>query len=131
MSWFLIFFEMFSDSFVIKYKVKFCDCCRTFASLKYKGKFCHSYTTLVHLLEILRQILWLLHHRFICLNVLKLHSAIFDCKVKSLNKNCVLWIVIGSKKLSGNMMWLFIKYNILFQNVKRVFHQNNAHTKIS
>ena len=77
---------MFSDSFVIKYKVKFCDCCRTFASLKYKGKFCHSYTTLVHLLEILRQILWLLHHRFICLNVLKLHSAIFDYKVKSLTK---------------------------------------------
>ena len=75
-SWFLIFFEMFSDSFVIKYKVKFCDC-YTFVCLKYKGKFCDSYTAEM----------WLLHQRFICLNVWKLYSAIiFDYKVKFLKK---------------------------------------------
>ena len=68
-SWFLIFFEMFSDSFVIKYKVKFCVC-YTFVCLKYKGTFCDSYTVKIHLLEILRQILWLLHQRFICFNVI-------------------------------------------------------------
>ena len=85
MSWFLIFFEMFSDSFVIKYTVRFCDC-YTFVCLKYKGKFCDSYTAEFHMLEILRQILWLLHQRFICLNVWKLYSAIFDYKVKFLNK---------------------------------------------
>ena len=84
-SWFLIFFEMFSDSFVIKYKFRFCDC-YTFVCLKYKGKFCDSYTAEVHLLKILRKILWLLHQRFICLNVWKLYSAIFDYKVKFLNK---------------------------------------------
>ena len=74
-SWFLIFFEKFSYSFVIKYKVKFCDC-YPFFCLKYKGKFCDSYTAKV----------WLLHQRFICLNVWKLYSAIFYYRVKFLNK---------------------------------------------
>ena len=50
--------EMFSDSFVIKYKVKFCDC-YPFFCLKYKDKFCDSYTAEM----------WLLRQRFICLNV--------------------------------------------------------------
>ena len=27
--------------------------------------------------------------------------------------------------------WVIDKYNTMFQNVKRVFHQNKAHTKIS
>ena len=40
---FFIFFEISSDSFLIKYKVKFCDC-YTFVSLKYKGEFCDPYT---------------------------------------------------------------------------------------
>ena len=131
MSWFLICFEMFSDSFVIKYKVKFCGLLHV--CLKYKGKFCNSYTAEIHLLEILRQILWLLHQRFICLNVWKLYSAIFDYKVKFLNKklcsmNCG-WL--------KETFWQYVtihgldKYNTMFQNVKRVLHQNKAHTKIS
>ena len=74
-SWFLIFFEMSSDSFVIKYKVKFCDC-YAFVCLKYKDKFCDTYAAEM----------WLLHQRFICLNVWKLYSAIFDYKIKFLNK---------------------------------------------
>ena len=88
-SWFLIFFEMSSASFIIKNKVKFCDC--------YK---------FVCLFEIQGQILWLIHCRdwfiwntkansvtvtpkFICLNVWKLCSAIcqlYSYKVKFLNK---------------------------------------------
>ena len=75
MNWFLIFFETFSDSFVIKYKVKFCDC-YTFVCLKNKDEFCDSYTAEM----------WLLHQRFICFNVWKLYSAIFHYKVKFLNK---------------------------------------------
>ena len=132
MSWFLIFFKMFSESFVIKYKVKMCDC-YTFVCLKYKGKFCDSYTAEIHLLKILRQILWLLHQRFIYLNVWKLYSAIFGYKVKFLN----------NKLCSMNCGWLketfpqyltihgLDKYNTMFQSVKRVLHQNKAHTKIS
>ena len=76
---------MFSDSFFIKYKVKFCDC-YTFVCSKCKGKICDSYTAEIHLLQILRQILWLLHQRFISMNVWKLYSAIFEYKVKFLNK---------------------------------------------
>ena len=124
---------MFSDSFVIEYKFKFCDC-YTFVCLKYKGEFCDSYTAEIHLLEILRQILWLLHQRFICL---KFESCILPFLITKLNfwtKNFVLWIVVGSKKLSGNMWlysWVIDKYNTMFQNVKRVLHQNKTHTKIS
>ena len=55
-SWFLIFFKMFSESFVIKYKVKIYDC-YTFFCLKYKSKFCNSYTAEFHMLQILRKIL--------------------------------------------------------------------------
>ena len=51
-----VFFGMFSDGFVIKYKVKFCGS-YTFVYLKYKGKLCDSYTAEIHLLKILRQIL--------------------------------------------------------------------------
>ena len=115
-------FEMFSDSFVIKYKVKLCDC-YTFVYLKYKGKFCDSYTTEMCLLP----------QRFLCLNVLKLYSAIFDYKVRFLNKkmgsiNCG-WV--------RETFWQYVtihgldKYNTMFQNVKRVLHQNKVHTKIS
>ena len=103
--WFLIIFEMLSDSSVIKYKVKFLDCYK-FVCLKYKDKFCDSYTAEIHLFEILRQILWLLHQRFICLNVWKLCSAIFDYKVKFLNKKLCSMNLVGWKKLSGNM-WLY------------------------
>ena len=49
---FLIFFEMFSESFVIKYKVKIYDC-YTFFCLKYKGKFRKSKIAEFHMLEIL------------------------------------------------------------------------------
>ena len=113
---------MFADSFVIRYKVKFCDC-YAFVCLKYKGKFCESYTAEM----------WLLHQIFICLNNWKLYSAIFEYKVKFLNK----------KLCSKNCGWLketfwqyvtihgLDKYNTMFQNVKRVLHQNKAHTKIS
>ena len=94
------------------YKVKFCDC-YTFVCLKYKGKFCDSYTAEIYLLEILRQILWLLHQRFICLNVWKFYSAIFDYKVKFLNKK--LWSMnCGWLK---EMFWQYVihgldKYNL-------------------
>ena len=133
MSWFLIFFGMFSESFVIKYKFKFCDC-YTFLCLKFKGKFCDVYTEEIHLLEILRQILWLLHQRFICLNVWKLYSAIFDYKVKSLNKKlCFMnygWLKETFWQYDVTIHGLD-KYNTVFQNVKRVLHQNKARTKIS
>ena len=132
---FNIFLDV-SDSFVTKFKVKFCNCHTCFlwlVCLKYKGKFCDSYTAEIHLFEIIRQILWLLHQRFICLNVWKLYSAIFDYKVKFLNKklcsmNCG-WL--------KETFWQYVtihgldKYNTMFQNVKRVLHQNKAHTKIS
>ena len=123
MSWFLIFFKMFSESFVIKYKIYDCY---TFFCLKYKSKFCNSYTAEFHMLEILRQILWLLHQRFICLNVWKLYYAIFDFKVKFLNKK--LWYKFLA--ICDYIHGLKIN-NTMFQNVKRVFHQNKAHTKIS
>ena len=134
MSWFLIFFEMFSDSFVIKYKVKFCDC-YTFVCLKYKSKFCDSYTAENHLVEILRQILWLLHQRFISLNVWKLYSAIFDYKVKFLNKkfcsvNCG-WLKETFWQYVNDYIYGLDKYHTKFQNLKRVLHKNKAHTKIS
>ena len=134
MSWFLIFFEMFSDSFVIKYKVKFCDC-YTFVCLKYKSKFCDSYTAENHLVEILRQILWLLHQRFISLNVWKLYSAIFDYKVKFLNKkfcsvNCG-WLKETFWQYVNDYIYGLDKYHTKFQNVKRVLHKNKAHTKVS
>ena len=51
-----------------------------------REKFCDSYTAEFHMLQIVRQILWLSHQRLICLNVWKFHSAIFDYKVKFLNK---------------------------------------------
>ena len=134
MSWFLIFFEMFSESFVIKYKVKIYDC-YTFFCLKYKGKFCNSYTAEFHMLEILRQILWLLHQRFICLNVWKLYSAIFDYKVKFLNKkfcsvNCG-WLKETFWQYVNDYIYGLDKYHTKFQNLKRVLHKNKAHTKIS
>ena len=56
-SWFLIRFEMFSESFVIKYKVKMYDS-YIFFCLKSEGKFCNSYTAEFHMLEIARQILY-------------------------------------------------------------------------
>ena len=113
---------MFSNSFVIKYKVNFCDC-YTFACLKYKGKFCDSYTAEIHLLEILRQILWLLHQKCAWM----FESCILPSLITKLNlwtKNCVLWIVVGSKKLSGNMWlysWVIDKYNTMFQMWRESF----------
>ena len=107
-SWFLIFFEMFSESFVIKYKVKICDC-YTFVCLKYKGKFCDSYTAENHLVKILRQNLWLLHQSRDSF-VWMFESCILPFLISKLNfwtKSFVLWIVVGSKKLSGNM-WMTI-----------------------
>ena len=86
--------------------------------------------------QIQSQVLW---PWSICLfetqgNVWKLRSAIFEYKVKFLNKKLCSMNCGGSKKLFGNM-WLYIhgldKYNTVFQNVKRVLHQNKAHTKIS
>ena len=114
---------MFSESFVIKYKVKMCGC-YTFVCLKYKGKFCDLYTAEFHMLEIVRQILWLLHQRFISLNVWKLYSAIFDYKVKFLNKimcsiNCG-WL----KESYDNMLlysWVIDKYNTMFQMWRESF----------
>ena len=108
-SWFLIFFEMFSDSFVIKYKVKFCDC-YTFVCFKYKGKFCDSYTAEM----------WLVHQRFICLNVWKLYSGIFDYKVNFFFKK---WCSMNCGWLKETF-WQYVtihgldKYNTMFQNVK-------------
>ena len=134
MSWFLIFFEMFSESFVIKYKVKICDS-YTFVCLKYKSKFCDSYTAENHLVEILRQILWLLHQRFISLNVWKLYSAIFDYKVKFLNKKfCSVdcgWLKETFWQYVNDCIYGLDKYHTKFQNVKRVLHKNKAHTKVS
>ena len=131
-SWFLIFFVMFSKSFAINFKVKMRDC-YTFTCLKYKCKFRDSYTAEFHMLKIARQILWLLHQRFIYLNVWKLYSAIFDYKVKFLNnKLCSM-----NCGLLKETFWQYVtihgldKYNTMFQNVKRVLHQNKAHTKIS
>ena len=120
---------MFADSFVIKCKVKLCDC-YTFACLKYKGKFCYSYIVEIHLLEILRQILWLLHQRFICLNVWKLYSTIFDYNVKLLNKKILfheLWLAQRNLLVIYDYIHGLDKYNTTFQNVKTVLHQNKAH----
>ena len=84
-----------------------------FICLKYEGKFCDCYTR--------------------DSSVQKLYSAMFDYKVKFLNK----------KLSSVNCGWLkeifwqygtihgLDKYNTMFQNVKRVLHQNKTHTKIS
>ena len=122
LSWFVIFFEMFSDSFVIKYNVRFCDC-YTFVCLKYKGKFRESYTAEM----------WLLHQRFICSNFWKLYSGIFDYKVKFLKKK---WCSMNCGWLKETF-WQYVtihgldKYNTMFQNLKRVLHQNKIHTKIS
>ena len=54
-------------------------------------------------------------------------------KLNFWTKHFVLWIVVGSRKLSGNNVTLhgLDKYNTMFQNVKRVLHQNKTHTKIS
>ena len=65
-----------------------------------------------------------LHQRFICLSVWKLYSAIFDYKVKFLNKKLLY-------KFLAICDYIHELYNTMFQNVKRVFHQNKAHTKIS
>ena len=64
-------------------------------------------------------------------------NCILPSLIRKLNlwaKNSVLWIVIGSKEC----FWEYDvtingldKYNAMFQNVKRVLHQNKAHTKIS
>ena len=132
MSWFLIFFEMFSDSFVIKYKVRFCDC-YTFVCLKYKAKFCDSLhcrdsfaqntkansvtvTSEIHLLECLK----------VAFCHLWLQSLIFEQKI----------VLVGSEKLSGNIcnyIHGLDKCNTVFQNVKTVplIRINKAHTKIS
>ena len=69
-------------------------------------------------------------HLFECLKVV---YAIFDYKVKFLNKklcsmNCG-WI--------KEIFWQYVtihgldKHKRMFQNVKRILHQNKAHTKIS
>ena len=130
---FNIFWDVFWQ-FFIKYKVKFCDC-YPFVCLKYKDKFCDSHTAGIHLLEILRQILWLLHQRFICLNVWKLYSANFDYKVKFLNKKLCSMNCSWLKETFWQYVTIFISsiniYNTMFQNVERVLHQNKAHTKIS
>ena len=93
-------------------------------------KYGANYVPYIHcrdnLFEIEREILWLLE---IQLFEFKVVSCL---KLNLLNKNCVLWIVVGSKKLSGNI-YLFMGYiNTMFQNnMKRVVHQNKAHTKFS
>ena len=56
------------------------------------------------LFEIEREILWLLE---IQLFEFKVVFPFFGYKVKLFEKNCVLWIVVGSKKLSGNI-YLFM-----------------------
>ena len=69
-------------------------------------------------------------HLFECLKVV---YAIFDYKVKFLNKklcsmNCG-WI--------KEIFWQYVtihgldKHKSMFQNMKRILHQNKAHTKIS
>ena len=92
-----------------------------------------SYTAEIHLFEILRQILWLLYQRYISLNVWKLYSAIFDYKVKFLNKKLCSLNCCRLKEA----FWQYVtihgldEYNTMFQNAKRVLHQNKAQTKIS
>ena len=96
-SWFLIFFEMVSDSFVIKYKVRFCDSCthkhllvwNTRAnSVTHTLQGCDCYTR--------DSFAWMFE------------SCLLPTFITNVwTKNCVLWIVDGSKKLSGNM-WLFM-----------------------
>ena len=78
--------------------------------------------------EIQGQILWLIHCRDVKVNVWKLYSVIFDYKVKFLNKKLLYKFLAICSYIHG----LYIhKYNTMFQNVKRVFYQNKAHTKIS
>ena len=105
----------------------------------------------IYLFEIQGRILWLIHcrdsfarntkahsvtvtpeiHLFECLKVV--YSAIFDYKVEFLNKK-LCSINCGWLK---ETFWQYVtihwldKYNTMFQNVKRVLHQNKAHTKIS
>ena len=121
-------------------------------------KFCYQIQSqdlwLLHicLFEIQGQILWLihcresfgrntktnsilLHQRFICLNVWKLYSAIFDYKVKFLNKkfcsvNCG-WLKETFWQYVNDYIYGLDKYHTKFQNVKRVLHKNKAHTKVS
>ena len=82
---------MFSDSFVIKYKVEFCDSCtHTHFSVTHTLPRCDCYT----------------RHSFAWM----LESCILPTLITNFwTKNCVLWIVDGSKKLSGNI-WLFMGY---------------------
>ena len=115
-----------------------------------------SVTVMLHicLFEIPGQILWLIHcresfgqntkaksvtvtpeQRFICLNVWKLYSAIFDFKVKFLNKtfcsvNCG-WLKETFWQYVNDYIYGLDKYHTKFQNLKRVLHKNKAHTKIS
>ena len=50
-----------------------------------------------------KQILWVLHQRFICLD-LKFYFAIFGLQIWNYWMEIyVLWIVVASKKLLGNM----------------------------
>ena len=62
-----------------------------------------------------------------------MNSAIIDYKVKFLNKKLCS---MNCGCLKGTF-WQYVtihgqdKCNTMFQNVKGVLHQNNAHTKIS
>ena len=91
---------MFSDSFVIKCKVKF-DC-YIFVCLNYKGKFCNCYTRDLFA--------WMFESFILPFLITKLNFGTWYC---------VLWIVVGSKKLSGNM-WLYSCFKMWRESFTRI-----------
>ena len=107
-------------------------------------------TLKIYLFEIQGKILWLIHCRdsfvwntkansvTVTPEILLFESCILPSLITKLNfltENCVLWTVVGWKKLSGNMQLTIRELDntiaTMFQTVKRVLHQNTPHTKIS
>ena len=92
------------------------------------GKFCDWYTAEIHLFKIQRQIMWLLHQRFICLN-LKLYSAIFDYTVEVFEQKNMfyeVWSLIILNQMHQlpnqyNMEWLILIINTVIWNMQYIF----------
>ena len=71
-----------------------------------------------------KQILWVLHQRFICLD-LKFYFAIFGLQIWNYWMEIyVLWIVVASKKLLGNM-YLHSWVRSLIENILKLCDENS------